>query len=185
MNNSNKGESKMQNDISKDFENLILKYGFIAVKNYLKSKDKEAPLVLDENTVIKGTLRVKPIDGSIIGVTNNVEPVINDRFIADTKVKAPVIKDLIKEEAQYKGLRIRLHNLYKEGRFEEETIHQFGKLIPVLTISIEISGLIKSNPKAKLSAKYTQDVTKYTVLGEFYNNAFEYAKSMIDELKAE
>lgn len=43
MNNSNKGESKMQNDIS-----------------------KEAPLVLDENTVIKGVLHVKPIDGSVV-----------------------------------------------------------------------------------------------------------------------
>lgn len=39
---------------------------------------KEALLVLDENTVIKGTLRVKPIDGSIIGVTNNGELVIKE-----------------------------------------------------------------------------------------------------------
>lgn len=157
LQNSNAGKSKMQNNISKDFNNLILKYGFIAVKDYFKSKDKD----------------------------KDNEPVINDRLIDDAKVKKTVNENLIEGEAQYKGLRIRLHNLYKEGRLEEETIRSFGKLISVLTISIEISGIIKSNPNAKLSAKYAQDVTECTVLGDFYNNALECAKSMIDELKAE
>lgn len=55
MSNSNTGESKMQNDIS-----------------------KEAPLVLDGNTVIKGILRVKPVTGSVVGVTNNGELVIKE-----------------------------------------------------------------------------------------------------------
>lgn len=104
LQNSNTGESKMQNDISKDFDNLILKYGFIAVKNYLKSKDKEAPLVLDRNTVIKGMLYIKPIImADVFVVRSNKQvikasikdsyesPVINKEIIASIKIKQSLL----------------------------------------------------------------------------------------------
>lgn len=91
--------------------------------------------------------------------------------------------DLIIEKIEHKGLKIELHELKKGYRNDEKNNALYYNFIPTLSIAIEVNGVIKSNPNAKLLFKYNEDLTKHTVICEFYNNALEYAKSIIDELK--
>jgi hypothetical protein len=90
--------------------------------------------------------------------------------------------DFIIEKINYKGLRIRLYELNKGGYTKEKKDSPYCDFVATLNILIEISGLDNVNPKTKLLSEYAEDLTKHTVIGEFYDNALAYAKSIVDEL---
>lgn len=92
--------------------------------------------------------------------------------------------NFIIEKIHYKGLRIRLLELSNGGYTKEKNYYPYSDFVPTLNLSIEIKGIDKANPTTKLLTKYAEDLTKHTVIGEFYDNALAYAKSMIDELNA-
>jgi PHP family Zn ribbon phosphoesterase len=116
-----------------------------------------------------------------IGVHNN--PIIDNKFIADAEIKSSAINNVIIGTIHYKGLRIRLHELSNGGYTKEKDDYPYCYFIPTLNISIEIKGIDKANPTTKLLSKYAEDLTKHTVIGEFYDNALAYAKSIIDQLR--
>lgn len=116
-----------------------------------------------------------------IGVHN--KPLVNNKFIADAEIKSLTINDVVIEEIHYKGLRIRLHELSNGGYTKEKNAYPYCYFVPTLNISIEISQMDKANPTTKLLSKYAEDLTKHTVIGEFYDNALAYAKSIVDRLR--
>lgn len=112
-----------------------------------------------------------------IGVHN--KPLVNNKFIADAEIKSLAINDVVIEEIHYKGLRIRLHELSNGGYTKEKNDYPYCYFVPTLNISIEISQM----ETTKLLSKYAEDLTKHTIIGEFYDNALAYAKSIADRLR--
>ena len=111
------------------------------------------------------------------------KPIINKKFIADAEIKSSAINDVIIEKIHYKGLRIRLHELSNGGYTKEKKDYPYSDFVPTLNVLIEIRGIDKVNPTTKLLSKYAEDLTKHTVIGEFYDNASAYAKSIVDQLR--
>jgi hypothetical protein len=111
------------------------------------------------------------------------KPIINEKTIADAEIKLSVLNDVIIEKIQYKELQIKLYELNKSGYTNEKNDYPYCEFVPTLNVLIEISGIDKANQKTKLLSEYAEDLTKHTVIGEFYDNAFAYAKSIIDGLR--
>ena len=148
----------MQDMINKDFDKLILKYGFSTVKEYMKSVFNTA---------------APNADNTIIG----------DRLIADQEVKSALLKtsytsDLV-NKIQYKGVTITLGNFNNDTRMSFNSPYDYTT-IPTIKINIVIQGVIKLMPDADVRLKYVEDLNPSTVIGDVYKNAFEYAKSIID-----
>ena len=148
----------MQDMLNKDFDKLILIYGFSAVKECAKSFFK----------------MVDPNDNTTM---------IGDRLIADQEVKSSLLKtsytsDLV-NKIQYKGVEITLTNLNNDTRMSFNSPYDYTT-IPTIKINIVIQGVIKLMPDADVRLKYVEDLNPSTVIGDVYKNAFEYAKSIID-----
>lgn len=144
--------------LNKDFDKLILKYGFSTVKEYMKSVFNTA---------------VPNADNTIIG----------DRLIADQEVKSALLKtsytsDLV-NKIQYKGVTITLTNLNNDTRMSFNSPYDYTT-IPIIKINIVIQGVIKLMPTTEFYLQYSEDLNPSTVIGDVYKNAFEYAKSIID-----
>ena len=148
----------MQDMLNKDFDKLILKYGFSTVKEYIRSVFNTA---------------VPNADNTIIG----------DRLIADQEVKSALLKtsytsDLV-NKIQYKGVTITLTNLNNDTRMSFNSPYDYTT-IPIIKINIVIQGVIKLMPTTEFYLQYSEDLNPSTVIGDVYKNAFEYAKSIID-----
>lgn len=144
--------------LNKDFDKLILKYGFSTVKEYIRSVFNTA---------------VPNADNTIIG----------DRLIADQEVKSALLKtsytsDLV-NKIQYKGVTITLTNLNNDTRMSFNSPYDYTT-IPIIKINIVIQGVIKLMPTTEFYLQYSEDLNPSTVIGDVYKNAFEYAKSIID-----
>ena len=148
----------MQDMLNKDFDKLILRYGFSTVKECAKSFFK----------------MVDPNDNTTI---------IGDRLIADQEVKSALLKtsytsDLV-NKIQYKGVTITLGNLNNDTRMSFNSPYDYTT-IPIIKINIVIQGVIKLMPTSEFYIVYSEDLKSNTVIGDVYKNAFEYAKSIID-----
>ena len=148
----------MQDMLNKDFDKLILKYGFSTVQEYIRSVFNTA---------------VPNADNTMIG----------DRLIADQEVKSPLLKtsyasDLV-NKIHYKGVTITLGNFNNDTRMSFNSPYDYTT-IPTIKINIVIQGVIKLMPDADVRLKYVEDLNPSTVIGDVYKNAFEYAKSIID-----
>ena len=148
----------MQDMLNKDFDKLILRYGFSTVKECAKFFFK----MVDPNA-----------DNTMIG----------DRLIADQEVKSALLKtsytsDLV-NKIQYKGVTITLGNFNNDDRIKFSSPYE-SELIPIIKINIAITGVIKLIPNAEFYLTYSEDLNSSTVIGDVYKNAFEYAKSIID-----
>ena len=147
----------MQDMLNKDFDKLILKYGFSKVKEHTKSVFNTAA----------------PADNTMIG----------DRLIADQEVKSALLKtsytsDLV-NKIQYKGVTITLTNLNNDTRMSFNSPYDYTT-IPIIKINIVIQGVIKLMPTTEFYLQYSEDLNPSTVIGDVYKNAFDYAKSIID-----
>ena len=148
----------MQDMLNKDFDKLILRYGFSTVKEYTKSFFK----------------MVDPNDNTTM---------IGDRLIADQEVKSSLLKtsyasDLV-NKIQYKGVTITLGNFNNDTRMSFNSPYDYTT-IPIIKINIVIQGVIKLMPTTEFYLQYSEDLNPSTVIGDVYKNAFEYAKSIID-----
>ena len=148
----------MQDMLNKDFDKLILKYGFSKVKEYMKSVFNTA---------------VPNADNTMIG----------DRLIAVQEVKSALLKtsyasDLV-NKIQYKGVTITLGNFNNDTRMSFNSPYDYTT-IPIIKINIVIQGVIKLMPTSEFYIVYLEDLTSNTMIGDVYKNAFEYAKSIID-----
>lgn len=148
----------MQDMLNKDFDKLILIYGFSAVKECAKSFFK----------------MVDPNDNTTM---------IGDRLIADQEVKSSLLKtsytsDLV-NKIQYKGVTITLGNFNNDDRIKFSSPYDYTT-IPIIKINIVIQGVIKLMPTSEFYIVYSEDLKSNTVIGDVYKNAFEYAKSIID-----
>lgn len=148
----------MQDMLNKDFDKLILRYGFSTVKECAKSFFK----------------MVDPNDNTTI---------IGDRLIADQEVKSALLKtsytsDLV-NKIQYKGVTITLGNFNNDTRMSFNSPYDYTT-IPTIKINIVIQGVIKLMPTTEFYLVYFEDLKSNTVIGDVYKNAFDYAKSIID-----
>lgn len=148
----------MQDMLNKDFDKLILRYGFSKVKECAKSFFK----------------MVDPNDNTTM---------IGDRLIADQEVKSSLLKtsyasDLV-NKIQYKGVTITLGNFNNDTRMSFNSPYDYTT-IPIIKINIVIQGVIKLMPTTEFYLQYSEDLNPSTVIGDVYKNAFEYAKSIID-----
>lgn len=148
----------MQYMLNKDFDKLILRYGFSKVKECAKSFFK----------------MVDPNDNTTM---------IGDRLIADQEVKSSLLKtsyasDLV-NKIQYKGVTITLGNFNNDTRMSFNSPYDYTT-IPIIKINIVIQGVIKLMPTTEFYLQYSEDLNPSTVIGDVYKNAFEYAKSIID-----
>lgn len=144
--------------LNKDFDKLILRYGFSTVKECAKSFFK----------------MVDPNDNTTI---------IGDRLIADQEVKSALLKtsytsDLV-NKIQYKGVTITLGNFNNDTRMSFNSPYDYTT-IPTIKINIVIQGVIKLMPTTEFYLVYFEDLKSNTVIGDVYKNAFDYAKSIID-----
>lgn len=144
--------------LNKDFDKLILRYGFSKVKECAKSFFK----------------MVDPNDNTTM---------IGDRLIADQEVKSSLLKtsyasDLV-NKIQYKGVTITLGNFNNDTRMSFNSPYDYTT-IPIIKINIVIQGVIKLMPTTEFYLQYSEDLNPSTVIGDVYKNAFEYAKSIID-----
>lgn len=148
----------MQDMLNKDFDKLILRYGFSTVKECAKSFFK----------------MVDPNDNTTM---------IGDRLIADQELKSSLLKtsyasDLV-NKIQYKGVTITLGNFNNDTRMSFNSPYDYTT-IPIIKINIVIQGVIKLMPTTEFYLQYSEDLNPSTVIGDVYKNAFEYAKSIID-----
>ena len=144
--------------VNKDFDKLILKYGFSKVKECTKSFFK----------------MVDPNDNTTT---------IGDRLIADQEVKSSLLKTSyasnLVNKTQYKSMEITLVSFKSDNRVSLDSPAGY-EIIPIIKINIVITGFIKLMPDAEFYLEYSEDLNSNTGIGDVYKNAFDYAKSIID-----
>ncbi len=82
-------------------------------------------------------------------------------------------------KTQYKSMEITLVSFKSDNRVSLDSPAGY-EFIPIIKISIVITGFIKSMPDAEFDLEYSEDLKPNTVIGDVYKNAFDYAKSIID-----
>ena len=178
----------MQDMLNKDFDKLILKYGFSKVKEFAKSVFNTSDLNADNTMIGDRMVAVTEIKTPTIGIEINGIPhkrnldrkyeIIMDRPVVYAGTNHNMKTTNLVDKIQYKGLEITL--MYMRGGVRPSYTESKYDFMRTIKFNIYIKGVLKLSPDSRVELEYVEDLKSNTVIGDVYKNAFEYAKSIID-----
>lgn len=87
--------------------------------------------------------------------------------------------DILVDTIQYKGCEVGI--MSEKFGVRPNYTESKCEFVRTIEFSIAVKGIFKFHPNIGAKLKYQEDLKPSTVIGDVYKNAFEYAKSIIDE----